>query len=330
VPTNFVDEVETYSIFKMDTEGNVSTWNAGAEQIKGYSQNEILGTHYRTFFTEEAVDQGTPERLLTRAETEGSVTGRGWRVHKDGSRFWADFTLTALFEDSGQLRGFTKVLQDVTAQREYQQQLERQNERLEEFASQVSHDLRNPLNVALGRLKIAGEEYNSDHLDEATTAVERSLTLVDDLLSQARDEAAATVMEAVNLAETAKWCWRTIRTANETLVIETDQTVTAMPTQLKQILDNLLANAVEHGGEGVTVTVGDLENGFYVADSGSGIPEDEYDRVFEKGRSTGGETGLGLHIVRQNVETLGWEISVTESMAGGARFEITGVEILEG
>lgn len=95
-----------------------------------------------------------------------------------------------------------------------------------------------------------------------------------------------------------------------------------MPTQLKQILDNLLANAVEHGGEGVTV--GDLENRFYVADSCSGIPEDEYDRVFEKGRSTGGETGLGLHIVRQNVEKLGWEISVTESMAGGARFVITG------
>lgn len=181
----------------MDTEGNVSTWNAGAEQIKGYSQNEILGTHYRTFFTEEAVDQGTPEQLLTRAETEGSVTGRGWRVHKDGSRFWVDFTLTALFDDSGQLRGFTKVLQDVTAQREYQQKLERQNERLEEFASQVSHDLINPLNVALGRLKIAGEEYDSDHLGEATTAVKRSLTLVDDLLSQARDEAAATVMEAV-------------------------------------------------------------------------------------------------------------------------------------
>lgn len=95
---------------------------------------------------------------------------------------------------------------------------------------------------------------------------------------------------------------------------------------MKQILDNLLRNAVEHGGEGVTVTVGDLEDGFYVADSGAGIPEDERERVFEHGYSRSGGTGLGLDHVQESVAAHGWEISVTESETGGARFEITGFE----
>jgi PAS domain S-box len=302
---HFVDAVETHAIFKMDSGGKVSRWNAGAEQIKGYSENEILDRHYRTFFTEEAVNQGTPERLLTRAENKGMVTGRGWRVHKDGSRFWVDFTLTALFDDSGELCGFTKVLQDVTAQREYQQQLERQNERLEEFVSEVSHDLKTPLNIAEGRLELAREECDNENLDDAATAVERSVTLIDNLLSHARDEAASTAMASINLAETAKWCWRIIETTDQTLVIDTERTIRAVPTQLKQILNNLLANALEHGGQGVTVTVGDLEDGFYIADSGSGIPKDEYDQVFEKGHSSDSGTGLGLHIVEENVEELG-------------------------
>lgn len=171
VATNFVDDIEHYAIFMMDQDGYVSTWNTGAEQIKGYAESEILGTHYRTFFTEEAVKQGTPERLLTRAATEGAVTGQGWRVHKDGHRFWADFTLTVLSDESGDPRGFAKVLQDVTSQREYQQQLERKNERLEEFAGHVSHDIKSPLNVAIGRLELAREECDSDDLEAASIAV---------------------------------------------------------------------------------------------------------------------------------------------------------------
>ena len=153
--------------------------------------------------------------------------------------------------------------------------------------------------------------------------------MVDDLLTGARDQEGASEVEAVNLAETVKWCWRTIETADGTLVTATDQTITAVPTRLKQLLDNLLANAVEHGGEGVTVTVGDLEEGFYIADNGAGIPEEERERVFEKEYSTGDGAGLGLHIVQDSVDVHGWDVKVTECEAGGAQFEITGVESIE-
>lgn len=327
---NFIADIEHYAIFKMDPDGCVSTWNTGAERMKGYSEDEILGTHYRTFFVDEAANQGTPEQLLARAEAEGSIKGRGWRVRKDGTRFWADFSLTALFNESGDLRGFAKVAQDATTQRQYEQTLEQQTEQLGDFAEKVSHDLTSPLNVALGNLELAQEEYDEDyHLDTAIDAIERSLTTIDDLLALARDEDHASSVEGIDLAEIAKWCWQTIETTNETLVIDTNQRITAVPTRLKQILENLLGNAIEHGGEGVTVTIGDLENGFYVADSGVGIPENEREEVFKRGYSRSNGTGLGLHFVQENVDSQRWNIGITESETGGARFEITGVETVE-
>ena len=323
---DFVTDIEHYAIFKMDSDGCVATWNTGAERIKGYSRDEVLGTHYRTFFVDDAVDQGTPEQLLARAETERAIKGQGWRVRKDGSRFWADFSLTALFDESDSLRGFAKVVQDATTQRQYEQTLEQQTEQLGAFAEQVSHDIKNPLNVVLGNVELAREEYDSDHLDVAASAIERTFTTIDDLLALARDEEHANTVEDVHLAEIVKWCWQTIETTNETLIVETEQTITAIPTRLKHIFDNLLGNAVEHGGEGVTVTVGDLENGFYIADNGTGIPEDERERVFEHGYSINDGTGLGLHLVQESVAVQGWNITVTQSETDGTRFEITGVE----
>ncbi|WP_276276195.1 PAS domain-containing protein [Haloarcula regularis] len=100
----------------LDAEGNVATWNTGAEQIKGYSEEEVVGRHYREFFTEDAVEEGRPETLLAIAEREGAVEDVGWRLRKDGSRFRADVTLTALFDDEGALRGFAKVTREMTDQ----------------------------------------------------------------------------------------------------------------------------------------------------------------------------------------------------------------------
>ncbi|MFB6304138.1 MAG: ATP-binding protein [Haloferacaceae archaeon] len=210
---------------------------------------------------------------------------------------------------------------------EHERALERKNERLEQLAAVVSHDLTSPLNVAQGRLELLQEEYDGEHVDPAVAAVERSLTLVDDLLTLARRGADVSDVEAVDLAAEVAASWRNVETPDASLVVETERGVRADPSRLGQLLENLMRNAVEHGGEDVTVTVGDCDGGFYVADDGPGIPDGERDRVFDPGYTTSADgTGIGLNIVREIVEAHGWEIRATESDAGGARFEITGVE----
>jgi PAS domain S-box-containing protein len=224
-------------------------------------------------------------------------------------------------------RGHLWTYRDVTDQKRRERELERQNDRLDEFASVVSHDLRNPLNVASGKLELAGEECDSDHLDDVARAHERMETLVDDLLTLARQGETVDSPEPVDLTALAENCWDTIATTDATLAVETDRTVRADRGRLKQLVENLYRNAVEHGGEGVTVTVGTLEDGFYVEDDGPGISPDERDDVFEAGYSTTAEgTGFGLRIVRQVAEAHGWSVRVTDGTDGGARFEVTGVE----
>jgi PAS domain S-box-containing protein len=319
---HLVDGIEEYAIFMLDTEGYVATWNAGAEQIKGYTADEIVGAHYDTFFPDDALDEGRPERLLARARVEGSVTGDGWRVRKDGSRFRADFTVTALYDDSDDLRGFAKVTQDLTDRRRREQELDQRDRRLDELASIVSHDLRNPLGVADGRLELAREECESDHLDEAAEAIERSRALVDDVLTLAREGQELGDVEPVALAETVESCWRSVETAAATLVTDTDRTIRADRSRLQQLLENLVRNAVEHGGEEATVWIGGTDDGFYVEDDGPGIPEDERARVFEAGHSTAdGGVGLGLVVVREIADAHGWAVEVAESEHGGTRVE---------
>ena len=233
------------------------------------------------------------------------------------------------------------VYTDITERIEYEQELERQNERLDEFASIVSHDLRNPLTVAKGRLELARESHESDHLARAADAVDRSQSLIEDLLTLARQKQETNRVEPVDLAELARQSWQTVDTGAATLTVETTQTVQADTSQLQQLLENLYRNSVEHSstdsqtaakhrGDGVTVRIGEQQGGFYVADTGPGIPEAQRERVFEAGYSTAdGGTGFGLRIVEQVVDTHGWEVAVTESRQGGARFEITGVTAAE-
>ncbi|MES3518208.1 MAG: response regulator [Natronomonas sp.] len=207
-------------------------------------------------------------------------------------------------------------------------ELKQQNERLEEFVSVVSHDLRSPLTVADGRLELARMDCDSEHLDAVKKAHGRMKTLVDDLLTLAREGETATDPRPVGLGDLAESCWLNVDTADGTLVVDTDRTITADRSRLAQLLENLIRNAVEHGGEGVTVTVGELDDGFYVADDGPGIPPEDREQIFDFGYSTSEEgTGFGLAIVDEIADAHDWAIDVTESDTGGTRFEITGVEI---
>jgi signal transduction histidine kinase len=241
--------------------------------------------------------------------------------------------------------------------REREGRLERQNERLEGFASVVSHDLRNPLNVAMGSLDLARTECDAAELDAVADAHDRMEALIADLLALARAGQDATEMGPVSLAEAAERCWRGVETGDATLRIETDRIVSADENRLRQLLENLVRNAVEHGarrasardargdsvadgstggragsGEdgGVTITLGDVGGGFYLEDDGLGIPEADRERVFEAGYSTGdGGTGFGLKIVADAARSQGWDVAAVAGTDGGARFEVTGVELVE-
>ena len=211
--------------------------------------------------------------------------------------------------------------------RQQRNELEWQNERLDEFVSVVSHDLRNPLAVLDGRLGLAEETGEAEHFEHCRRAIERMSELIDDLLTLARKGETIEGTDAVSLDAVASECWETVATGEGTLVVETERTVRADRSRLRQLLENLFRNAVEHGGATATVRLGDAKDGFFVADDGPGIPPDERETVFETGHSTtDGGNGLGLSIVKQVVDAHGWEISVTDSENDGARFEVTGVE----
>ncbi|MFB6090916.1 MAG: PAS domain S-box protein [Halobellus sp.] len=207
--------------------------------------------------------------------------------------------------------------------RERERELTRQNARLEQFASVVSHDLRNPLNVAQGRLELAMDDCDHEQLEAVRDAHDRMKSLVDDLLTLARDRDTEIDRERIDLDAFVRTCWTNVDTAEATLAVETDAEVLADETQLRQLFENLFRNAVEHGGPDVTVRVGSMENGFYVEDDGPGIPEEDRDEVFEYGFSTSHDgTGFGLAIAQQCAEAHGWEIRAVAGSDGGARFEI--------
>lgn len=209
------------------------------------------------------------------------------------------------------------------------ERLQRQNDRLKEFASVVSHDLRNPLSVAQGRLELVNAECDSEHIEDVARAHDRMDGLIDDLLTLARAGKSVGNLEVVDLANVTVECWENVATADATLRTDIEGEIHADRSRLKQVLGNLIRNAVEHGGEDVTVTVGTLDDGFYVADDGSGVPEAEREGMFQTGYSTSDEgTGFGLSIVKQVADAHGWDVQVTDSPDGGARFEITGVEFV--
>ena len=209
------------------------------------------------------------------------------------------------------------------ALRERERELARRNERLDEFAAIVSHDLRTPLDLAGAHLELAAEG-DDDHLDDIAAAHERMSDLIGDVLAWAREGDIVESTEAVSLSALATECWADRAVEGATLDVVSERTVEADPDRLRQLLDNLFDNAVAHAGPDVTITVGDLpDGGFYVADDGPGVPADERESVFEFGQSLApGTTGFGLAIVGRIVESHGWSIRLVDSDDGGARFEI--------
>ena len=232
----------------------------------------------------------------------------------------------------------TMVLVRIERERQLrrrEEEVARERDRLEEFASLVSHDLRSPLNVAAGNLEIVSDRLADESVDvEELGAVERSLdrmdALIEDLLALARQGSGIDETEPVPLADLAAECWETVDTESATLAVETDAVVEADRSRLRQALENLFGNAVEHVGETVTVTVGALPDGdgFYVEDDGPGIDPADREEVFEAGVTTDPDgTGFGLKIVAEVADAHGWTVELVDGEGGGARFEFRGVDV---
>jgi PAS domain S-box-containing protein len=214
---------------------------------------------------------------------------------------------------------------------EREREIRRQNERLERFASIVSHDLRNPLSVAKGRIELLEAEYDGDHAQPIADALERMTTIVEDTLTLAREGRTVDDPKPVDLSDLADGSWDNVATAGATLELEGEVVVHGDPDRLPHVIENLFRNAIEHGDGSVTVRIGSLPGGFYVEDDGPGIPADAREDVFEVRHSTAEDgTGFGLSIVEEIVEAHGWTIDVTTGRDGGARFEITGLESTRG
>jgi PAS domain S-box-containing protein len=232
---------------------------------------------------------------------------------------------------------FQLIARDVTERTERAQELKRKNERLDRFASMVSHDLQGPLDIATMNAKLLAEEFdeNPEELDAIQRSHDRMERLIEDVLTLARQGDTVDDPVATTIGTAAKKVWPYVDAEGTDLVVETDAEIMADDARLQELLSNLFRNATTHGGA-ETVRVGTFADGssddeasiaFYVADDGSGIPKDDYETVFETGFSTAGDgTGFGLAIVDQIADAHGWTVGVCESGAGGARFDVTGVD----
>ena len=295
------------------------------ERQTGLTTEEVQGRTPRDVF---GAEQGAAlEANYHRCVNAGEPTSYQEELWvEEGARFWQT-KLAPVVTDDGITR-LIGVTRNVTDRVERERQLRQQNERLDEFASVISHDLRNPLNVAQGRATLLAGQAESEHLEPLLRALNRMEAIVEDTLTLARQGDTIDEMESIGLTDLVGKCWATVDTKNATIEIVDEMTFQGDSDRLQHVFENLFRNAVEHGGPGVTVRVGRYgERGIYVEDDGPGIPADKREDVLEPGHSSAhGGTGFGLSIVKRIVEAHGWELAVTEGTDGGARFEFGSVE----
>jgi len=350
------------AIFVADAEtGEIRETNQAATRLLGRPREEIVGMHQTELHPPDKVE----EYAELFAEHVGTGGGRDetlgeqmdiYLVDADGRELPVEINARTV-EIDGELlnQGYFR---DITERKERERELRRQNERLDEFVTVVGHDMKNLLNTLLVSLELV-ETADEDSMDRCFRSVDRMEQLIDDLLTLARHGETSFETERVALDGVARECARTTVPSSVSVAVETDDCVIADESRLKQLFENLFANAVEHGssspdsqarrdavedgstepeagaqqddaegwGGDVSITVGSLEDGFYVADDGEGVPPSEREHCFRIGYSTSDQgTGFGLNIVKQVAAAHGWEVRVTDSETGGARFEVTGVE----
>jgi PAS domain S-box-containing protein len=340
-----VNGVKDYAIFMLDSDGRIASWNTGAQAIKGYTATEIIGKHFSIFYTPEDIARGWPQHELAVARVEGRFEDEGWRLRKDGTRFWANVIITTLYDNERRVRGFAKVTRDLTARRRIEalQESERQ---MNEFLAMLGHELRNPLASIVNALALMRGEPERDWR-RLRDVLERQTThlahIVDDLLDVSRITRGKISLkkETVDLNRVVTRALESsrplidsrkhdvkLRLGDGEILVEAD------PTRLSQIVLNLISNAVKYTPQGGRITVGVGRDGdravLRVADTGVGIHASLLPKVFDLfvqgDRSldrTEGGLGIGLTLVKRLVEMHDGSVSAFSGGPGeGSEFVV--------
>lgn len=349
-----VESVSDYAIVMLDPQGHVVSWNTGAQRIKGYHTDEIVGRHFALFYPPENIASGKPQRDLDEAAASGRHEDEGWRMRKDGSMFWANIVFTAIRDQAGNLRGFAKLTRDLTERNKIETTLtnaralaEKANLAKSDFLSSMSHELRSPLNAILGFAQLmesdtpAPTPAQGESIIQILNAGWYLLELINEILDLATIESGKLSMslEPVSLQELLLECHSMIeplaQRRNVRMMLPSSNApycVNADRTRIKQVLINLLSNAIKYNTTGGLVSVACTPNTasgrvrVTVTDTGAGLPPEKVSQLFQPfnrlGQEVKGEegTGIGLVVSKRLVELMDGVIGVESTVGKGSEF----------
>src|SRR6184192_1026917 len=340
-----VESIQDCAIFMLDPDGRVASWNAAAERIKGYRAHEIMGEHFSTFYPPDYVAQGKPQWALEIAEREGRHEDEGWRVRKDGTRFWANTVISPMRDLQGGLIGYAKVTRDLTQRRRAEQALAQTSQELERFSYSVSHDLRAPLRAINGYAQAVLEDYaaaldaeGQRFLGIIRDSAKRGGELIDALLNFSRLGRQTLSMEPVDLTELARAVVDELRRSADVegmdVIVDPLQPTRGDRTLLRQVLANLIGNAFKYsrGRPHPQIEIGARREGqavvYFVRDNGVGFDMRYADKLFgvfqRLHRADEFEgTGVGLALAQRIIQRHGGRIWADGKVDGGATFFFT-------
>lgn len=345
-----IDGVKDYGIFALDTAGHVTSWNNGAERIKGYTEQEIIGQHFSVFYLPQECPQH-PDMALREATHNGDYTEEGWRCRKDGTRFWASVVITAQYDGTGALRGFSKITRDITdrraaeiALRTAREEAERASRAKSEFLSRMSHELRTPLNSILGfaqLLDMDAPKAQKADVGHILRAGQHLLTLINEVLDIAKIEAGSLALNIVpiplagTLQEALTLVSPMAADAGVQLqplpALAADTGIVADRQRLTQVLLNLLSNAIKYnrrdGQVSIEVGVHEQRIRVSVCDTGNGIAADHIGQLFKPFERLGADpnvegSGLGLALSKSLLENMDGQLTVQSQPGIGSRFSL--------
>ena len=352
-----IEEVQDYAIILLDRDGYILNWNRGAENIKGYTEQEAIGKNFRVFYMESDREDKLPEKLIEEAVTHGRARHEGWRVRKDGTKFWGSIVITALHDEDNNTIGFSKVTRDLTEKkladdqmRNYAMDIEFRNKQLEEYAYIASHDLQEPLR----KIQIFGEllQNNIDNkeavlrnVEKMMSSAKRMTSLIKDVLKYSQLSRSDEFFEEVALNDVLKNVIEDfdLLIEQKNVVIKSDDlpTIKGIPIQLHQLFGNLMSNAIKFSSENpvIEIKAGEIASDEIAAlklnryrkytkisfkDNGQGFEQQYGDQVFKmfKRLSNASGTGIGLALCKKIVENHNGHISVVSEPGKGTEFTI--------